>query len=125
MPTLSLTHLLPDSALLRLALQEGEAPGLNPNLNFLIMLGGLGLIFWFVLIGPERKEKKRKQAMIEALQKNDKVLLTSGLYATIAAVSESDLTVKFDDGNTRVRVLKSAIATVLDADEASGAAEKR
>lgn len=95
-----------------LALQAGgEAAPAGPNM--LVLLGGMALIFYFIAIRPERKERARKQSMIEALRKNDKVLTTSGMYATVAAVNENEITIKFDDGPTRVKLLKSAIAQVL------------
>lgn len=82
--------------------------------NMLIILLVPLAIFWFVAILPERRERKRKAAMIEALKKNDRILTTSGMYATVAAVNENDITIKFDDGPVRVRALKSAIAAVID-----------
>ncbi len=97
-----------------LLLQEPTASG-GPNM--LIMMAGMIAIFFFVAIWPERKARKKKEALIAALRKNDKVLLTSGMYATVAAINEGELTVRFDDGNTRVRVLKSAIAQVVSQDE--------
>jgi preprotein translocase YajC subunit len=63
---------------------------------------------------PERKERKRKAAMLANIKKNDRVLMTTGLYATVAAVHESELVLKFDEGPTRVRALKSAIASVVE-----------
>jgi preprotein translocase subunit YajC len=96
-----------------LALQDGaEGGGSGPNM-LIILLVPLA-IFWFVAILPERRERKRKQAMITQLKKNDRVLTTSGMYATVAAVNENDITIKFDDGPVRVKALKSAIATVID-----------
>ena len=110
---------MPSPAILPAVLAADPAASGGPNM-FVILLGTLA-IFWFVAILPERKARKKKQSMIDALQKNDKVLTTSGMYATVAAMGESDLTLKFDDGNTRVRVLRSAIASVLDKDgEAEG-----
>lgn len=99
-----------------LALQDGAgAPPAGPNM-FVILAGTLA-IFWFVAILPERKARKKKQAMLEAIQKNDRVLTTAGFFATVAALGEKDLTLKFDDGNTRVKVLRSSIASVLDRDD--------
>lgn len=98
-----------------LALQDGEGtPPAGPNM-FVLMLGVLA-IFWFVAILPERKARKKKQAMLEEIKKNDRVLLSSGMFATIAALGERDLVVKFDDGQTRVKILRSAIASVVDKD---------
>ena len=103
-----------------LLLQDAAAPSspFSPMIMMLVVLG----IFWFVAIWPERKAKKKKLAMLSALKKNDRILLTSGMYATVAAINEDELTVRFDDGNTRVRVLRSAIAQVVTAqgDDAGG-----
>lgn len=100
-----------------LLLQDAPSAG-GPNL--LVMLLVLLAIFWFIAIWPERKARKKKQAMLAALRKNDKVLLTSGIYATVAAVNEDELTVRFDDSSTRARVLRSAIAQVLTPTDEAG-----
>ena len=104
---------LPALASLPLLLVQDEEAA-KPDMFFMIAV--ILAIFWFVAILPERKQRKKKAAMMDAMKKNDRVLLNSGMYATIAAIGEQDLTVKFDDGPTRVRVLKSSIASVLDKD---------
>src|SRR5690606_38688010 len=98
-----------------------SAPG-GGGFDLLIMMGGTLLIFWLIAILPERKARKKKQEQLAALKKNDKVLTTAGMYATVAAVHENDLVPKFDDGATRIRVLKSSVASVLDADDGDGKA---
>jgi preprotein translocase subunit YajC len=90
-----------------------DAPAAGGIFGMLPLLLGMLAIFWFVAIWPERKARKKKEAMLSAVRKNDKVLLTSGIYATVAAVNEDELTVRFDDSSTRARVLRSAIAQVL------------
>ena len=103
------------------------APPMNPSLlallddaaegpDFFIILAGTLLILYLVAFLPERKARKKKEEMLEAVKKNDRVLTTGGMYATVAALGEQDVTIKFDDGNTRVRILRSAISTVLDKD---------
>jgi len=103
------------------------APPMTPSLlallddaeggpDFFIILAGTLLIFYLVAFLPERKARKKKEEMLEAVKKNDRVITTSGMYATVAALGEQDVTIKFDDGNTRVRILRSAISTVLDKD---------
>ncbi len=100
-----------------LALLQDGAAGTAPEgglMQMLPLFAGMFLILWFVVIRPERKERKRREGMINELRKNDRVLLTGGLFATVAAVGETELTIKFDDGPTRVKVVRSAIASVLD-----------
>ena len=100
-----------------LVLLQDPAPPANSMLNMLVMFGGPLLIFWFVLMRPERKERKRKAEMIENLKKNDRVLTSGGLYASVAAVHDQEVVLKFDESGTRVRALKSAIASVLEDDD--------
>lgn len=116
MPNLTLPTILPALALALQDQPEGPPPG-SSMLNMLIMFGGPLLIFWFVLMRPERKERKRKAEMLNNLKKNDRVLTSGGLYASVAAVHDQEVVLKFDDGATRVRALKSAIASVLTDDE--------
>jgi preprotein translocase subunit YajC len=84
--------------------------------NMFVILAGTLLIFYLVAYLPERKARKKKEEMLDAVKKNDRVLTTSGMFATVAALGEQDITIKFDDGNTRVRILRSSISTVLDKD---------
>jgi preprotein translocase subunit YajC len=93
-----------------LALAEPQPGGILSMLPMFAIIFG---IFWFMVIRPERKERKRKAEMLENIKKNDRVLTTFGMYASVAAVNEDDLTLKLDDGATRVRVLKSTIASVI------------
>jgi len=114
----------PGSASPFLLQDAGAAQGQGGGLGMLVLPLGIGAIFLFMIILPERKEKKRKAAMLDELKKNDRVLTTFGMYATVAAVNEGDLTLKLDDGATRVRVLKTAIATVITPDGEPAAKDK-
>jgi preprotein translocase subunit YajC len=115
--------LIAPSALLPLLLapplQDQPAPPGGNLLNTVVMFGIPLLIFWFVLLRPERKERKRKAEMLGNLKKNDRVLTSGGLYASVAAVHEQEVVLKFDESGTRVRALKSAIASVIEDDDAA------
>jgi len=66
-------------------------------------------IMYFVIIRPQQKEAKEKQAMIEALKKSDKVVTTGGFIVVIHKVEENFLSVKMND-DTIVKIAKDAIA---------------
>lgn len=104
----------PPTHALLLALQSTEAPPEGPDWKVLLI--GTIVIFYLVAFLPERKARKKKQALLDSVKKNDRVLLTNGFFATVAALGETEVTVKFDDGQTRAKVLRSAIQTVLDKD---------
>lgn len=69
-------------------------------------------IFWFVMIGPERKQRKKRQEMLEALKKGDRVMTTGGMYASVAAVQDDLVTLQIADG-VRARFSRASIQTVL------------
>ena len=70
-------------------------------------------IFYFVMIRPQRRREKERKALIEAVKSGDRVLLASGIIGEIANVKEKTLIVRIAE-KTKVEVLKSAVAQVLD-----------
>ena len=100
-------------------MQDGAASTEPTTSNLMVLVGGIWLVIWFMLIRPQGKERKRLQAMREAVKKNDRVVTSSGIFATVAAIGDNDITLRIADG-VRVRFARSAIAEVL-ADEGSQA----
>jgi len=77
---------------------------------FLIM----GLIFYFLLIRPQGREKKKRAQMIDALKKNDRVLTIGGIVGTITAVRDDEITLKVDESsNTKITFSRSSIQRVM------------
>ncbi len=73
-------------------------------------------VFYFVLIAPEKKNRKKREEMLGALKKGDKVMTTGGLIGSVAAVAEDVVTLQVADG-VRLRYSRNAVQTVLEADE--------
>jgi preprotein translocase subunit YajC len=94
----------------------GSAASPSPFSGMLLPLVLCGVVFYFLVIGPERKQRKKREQMLKTLGKGDKVMTTGGLHATIAAVSDDILTLQIADG-VRVRFSRSAVQTVVS-DEA-------
>jgi len=93
---------------------------------------GLALIgiIYFVVIRPASRDRKRQATMMSALKKGDRVLLSSGLVATIAAIKDREVLVTVDDKNPlRMRFQKQAIQSILNSDDdtpaEAGAAESK
>jgi preprotein translocase subunit YajC len=70
-------------------------------------------IFYFVMIRPQRRREKERKALIEAVKSGQRVLLTSGIIGEITNVKEKTLMVLIAE-KTKIEVLKSAVAQVLD-----------
>jgi len=103
-------------ALLLWADDQAQAPGLlNP---MTIMLGLFFLFFFIVLLPAQRRQEKERLAMIAAVEKNDRVLTTGGIYGTIVSLSdkEDEMLVKVDD-NVKLRMSRACIARNLTREE--------
>ncbi len=66
-------------------------------------------IMYFVIIRPQQQEAKRRQAMIDALQKGDKVVTNGGFIVVVHKVEEEFLSVKMND-DVVARITKDSIA---------------
>ncbi len=76
----------------------------------------IGVMFYFLLIRPERKKRKDLTNLLDNLKKNDRIVTIGGIHGVVVNVaSESDeVTIRVDEGtNTRLRVSRSAISRVV------------
>lgn len=71
------------------------------------------VIFYVLFIMPQRKEQKKRQAMLQDLKVGDKVITNGGLYGVITDVKDESLILKIAD-NTKVEVGRFAIMQVID-----------
>ena len=76
----------------------------------------IGLLFYFLLIRPQRQEQSRRQAMLATVKKNDRVITSGGIYGVVTNVHREadEVTIKVDEAtNTKLRVTLSSIARIL------------
>jgi preprotein translocase subunit YajC len=84
------------------------------------------VIFYFLIIRPQRKKQKDTQSMLANVRKGDRVATVGGIRGTVHAVKESTVVLKVDD-NTKIEFNKNAISTVLERreEEAPEATEEK
>jgi|LakMenEpi03Aug12_release.lakeMendotaPanAssembly.Ray.scaffolds.fasta_scaffold2920570_1 preprotein translocase subunit YajC len=81
--------------------------------TFTPMLVILG-IFYLLVIRPQQSREANRQAQLERVKKDDEVVTIGGLIGTVVSLTEDrkEVTLKIAD-NTRVRVLRSAIQSIV------------
>ena len=82
------------------------------GMSFPVMMALMFAILYFIVIRPQNAEKKKLQQRIESLKKGDKVITTSGMFATVVSI-ESDRAILRISEETKVEFSKTAIAQVL------------
>ena len=71
----------------------------------------IGVIFYFLLIRPQQKQRKQHQALITSLKTGDKVVTSSGIHGMIANVKERTFLVKVAD-NVKLEIDKAAVTGI-------------
>jgi len=74
------------------------------------------LLFYFLIMRPERRKQADHKSLLESLKKNDRVITIGGIYGVVANVQRDDdrVTLKIDEANnTKIDVTFNSIARVL------------
>lgn len=82
-----------------------------------VWLGLMVALFYFMLIRPQKRREKERQALLGAVKTGDRVLFGGGFLGVVANVKEKTLVVKIADG-VKVEIVRGAVSQVLDKGEA-------
>ena len=100
----------PDTLLAMAPPANGQQGG-NPMWNMIPLV--LVMVFlYFAMIGPQRKRAKQHEEMLKTLKSGDRVSTTSGIVGVIVSVKDRSVSLRSDD--SKLEVLKSAIAEVIE-----------
>ncbi|MEM8885338.1 MAG: preprotein translocase subunit YajC [Planctomycetota bacterium] len=75
--------------------------------NFLFIMVAVMLLFLFLPMLTQKKEKKR-QARMKELKKHDKIITTGGIFGTVVALEEDTVTIEVGK-DMRLKVKRSSI----------------
>ena len=81
-----------------------------------VWLGLMVALFYFMLIRPQKRREKERQALLSAVKTGDRVLFGGGFLGVVANVKEKTLVVKIADG-VKVEIIRGAVSQVLDKGE--------
>lgn len=88
----------------------GGAGGLLGMLPMFVMLG---LVFWFMIIRPQKKQQTQRKTMLDAIKRGDKIITSGGLFATVKDVKDDRVVATIAE-NIKVEIAKSAVSAVVE-----------
>ncbi|MBE5793079.1 MAG: preprotein translocase subunit YajC [Clostridiales bacterium] len=88
--------------------------GLLGTLISLLPMILIFVIFYFMLIRPQRKKEKKVQEMLNALKVGDRVSTIGGIYGTITAIKDDTLELSVGRDNVKLMFARWAIRQVED-----------
>jgi len=85
-------------------------------MDLILMMIALFAVMYFLMIRPQQKRAKQHQEMQSGLSAGERVLLTSGMFGTVAHVGERQIIVELAPG-VEVTVLKGNVARKVSAED--------
>jgi len=70
----------------------------------------MGVVFYFLLIRPQRVRAKQQDSLLKNLKSNDRVVTSSGIVGIVISVKERSVTLRSAD--SKLEVLKSAVTEI-------------
>ncbi len=106
------------------AYAEGAGPAPGGDMTQLIFLGGIFVLFYFLLIRPQVKRAKEHKKLTESLAKGDEVLTSGGLLGRVSELDDSFLSIEIADG-VRVKVQRHAVSSLVPKGTMKGTAKEK
>lgn len=70
------------------------------------------VIFYFLLIRPQKKKDKKVKDMLAALKTGDRICTIGGIYGTITSIKDDTIELAVSNENTKLVVARWAIRNV-------------
>ncbi len=88
----------------------GTTSGSGGTIQFVISIAVLFAVFYFFMIRPENKKKKKVEEMRSSLGVGDKIVTIGGVVGEIVSVNGDKITVETGEDRVRVQFAKWAIS---------------
>lgn len=90
----------------------GNAGGLGGILTFILPLGFMFLIMYFLVIRPQKKQEQKEAQMRDNLQVGDEVTTIGGIIGRVVSIKDETFTLETSRDRTKIRFVRNAIKSV-------------
>lgn len=102
------------------AAAQSTQPAPGSSITSIMPLVLIAVVFYLLLIRPQRKRVRQQQALVESIAAGDRVVTIGGVHATVQSVDGETIRLEIAPG-TVVTMSRGAVARKLvDADTAGG-----
>lgn len=75
----------------------------------ILLFVGMAVVFYFFIIGPQRKKQKEQGKFVEDIKKGDKIATIGGIIGKVLEVRTKTFVIETEGGG-RLQLLRSAIS---------------
>jgi len=92
-----------------------QSAGTNSALALFIQvlpILAIGLVFYFLVIAPANKQRRKTESMLSSLKKGDRVVTSGGIYGTVQGVEAEVVYLKIAE-NVKIKLSRSAVTGIV------------
>jgi len=90
---------------------NGQTQGAGGLFGAMVPLILIFVIFYFLLILPQRRKQREHQRMIEGIKKGDKIITSGGIYGTVTRVKKNYVEVEIAN-QVVIKLQRNAISAL-------------
>jgi len=79
---------------------------------FVLQIGAMIAIFYFLLIRPQRRQQEQHRQLLSTLQRGDRIVTSSGIVGEVVHIKEDEVTIR--SGEAKFVILRSGIANITN-----------
>ena len=92
-------------------------PGLSALLNPIFMIVIFGLLMYFMLFRPQKKQEKAVNEMRNSLKVGDEIATNGGILGKIIQIKDDFLIIETGNDKTKLKITKWAVRSVEHREE--------
>lgn len=115
-----------NSQFLHAALAAQQDQSASPDMSsYILMIAMIAMAFWLIVMRPQKRERARRQQLLDNVKKGDKIVTIGGIHGWVAEVEKGgrSLTIRVDT-KTTMKIDRTAVARVEGAEDESAAEKK-
>ncbi|GAA0138101.1 preprotein translocase subunit YajC [Paenibacillus sp. YSY-4.3] len=90
----------------------------NPIISLVVPFAIMFVVFYFLLIRPQKKKQQSRNEMLRALKKGDKIVTIGGLHGTIVTLTDDSVVLLVNDA-TKLTFERNAISHSVNTEKVS------
>ena len=94
------------------------------TIYLIVSVAVMALLFYFMIIRPQKKKQKEEQKLRDSLQVGDEILTIGGFYGKIISIKEDSLVIESVLDHTKQKIARWAIQQNLTVHDIADAAKK-
>lgn len=106
---------------------EAAPSGASAMISMLVTFVPILLVFYFLIVRPQKKREKEEKAMRESISIGDEIVTIGGIIGLVVRQTDDTLIIETGGDRSKLRIQKSAVrenVTALERKQAAAAEKK-